>query len=136
MDAEKETRTQREGGARDMGGGRHRLGTERQTAGQETDRGGGGGRGQRHRGRGKRERQRAGRERERAGTETERDFCSSGFQFSQHRERTQEFRDGDPVRQHRLTHPGKGDHVGTRWQRSLRIRMMITHACSPLALAF
>lgn len=36
----------------------------------------------------------------------------------------------------RLTHPGKGDHVGTRWQRSLRIRMMITHACSPLALAF
>lgn len=35
-----------------------------------------------------------------------------------------------------LTQPGKDDHVGTRWQRSRRIRMMITHDWSPLALAF
>lgn len=45
-------------------------------------------------------------------------------------------RERETQSENRLTHPGKGDHVGTRWQRSLRIRMMITHACSPLALAF
>lgn len=34
-----------------------------------------------------------------------------------------------------LTQLGKSDQVGTRWQRSRRIRMIITQDCRPLALA-
>lgn len=35
-----------------------------------------------------------------------------------------------------LTHPRSGAHVGTRAQRSLRIRMTMTQERSPLALAW
>lgn len=34
-----------------------------------------------------------------------------------------------------LTQLGKSDQVGTRWQRSRRIRMIMTQDCRPLALA-